>query len=132
MSTVLRWQKRFSNFERAYNKFASILAIDKMGEIEQMALIQAFEFTFELAWKTLKDYLEENGFIVNSPREVLRQAFQSGYIQNGDVWMTALKKRNETSHLYNDGVLEETARFIVNDFSIVLEEMYQSLKMEMN
>ncbi len=130
MNNELRWKQRFSNLERAYKKFSAIVSIEKMGEIEKMALIHAFEFTFELAWKTLKDYLEENGFEVNSPKETLRQAYQSDYINNGEVWMNALKKRNETTHLYNDDVLEATTRFIIDEFSPVVNEMYHSFKKE--
>lgn len=125
MNDELRWKQRFANFERAYIKFSAIVSIEPMGEIEKMALVQAFEFTFELTWKTLKDFLEESGYVLNSPKEVLRQAYQSNYIQDGQVWMTALKKRNETSHLYNDGVLEQTASFIVVEFAPVLAQMYQ-------
>lgn len=124
----IRWKQRFINFERAFKKFTVITSIQNMGEIEKMALIQAFEFTFELSWKLLKDYLEYNGFDVNSPKEALRQAYQSKYINNGEVWMNALKKRNETSHLYNDQVLEDTAAFIVGEFTPVLNEMYIKFK----
>lgn len=130
MNNELRWKQRFINFERAYRKFSEIAAIDKMGEIEKLALVQAFEFTFELAWKMLKDYLEDNGFEVNSPKEAIRQAYQSDYIKDGETWMNALKKRNETSHLYNDRLLDETVRFIIDEFWPAVREMYHSFKKE--
>lgn len=130
MNNEMRWKQRFSNLEKAVATFREVMAIESKGKIEKMALIQAFEFTFELSWKILKDFLEDNGFEVNSPREAIRQAFQSDYIKNGDVWMNALKKRNETTHLYNDEVLDETAKFIIDKFSPILEEMYQSFKVE--
>lgn len=70
-----------------------------------------FEFSFELAWKVLKDFLESEGFLVASPKATLRQAFQSGYIKDGEEWLQALQDRNMTVHTYD----EETAVAVVAD-----------------
>lgn len=130
MDNPLRWKQRFDNFERAYGQFAKIMEIGELSEIEKMALIQAFEFTFELAWKTMKDYLEEEGFQVDSPRSTIRQAFQSQYIDNAEVWMEALKKRNLTVHTYNTKVMEETVAFIRDHFFPQIRDWYYSYKKE--
>ena len=93
----------------------------ELSEIEKIALIQVFEFTFELAWKTLKDYLDQSGYDHHSPKNVIRQAFKSEYISDGELWMEALRTRNMTSHAYDQAVLEETIVFIFNDF---IEDFY--------
>ena len=89
MDNPNRWKQRFENFEKAYLKLEMVIEHAALHEddIVKMALIQAFEFTFELAWKTLKDYMEEEGFELSSPKSVIRQAFQSTYITDGAVWM---------------------------------------------
>ena len=88
-----------------------IIREDPDNFLLQAGLIQIYEFTFELSWKTLKDYLEAEGFTCPSPRATLRQAFQSGYIQEGDLWLQALNDRNLTTHTYD----EETALSVANN-----------------
>lgn len=118
MNNPLRWRQRFENFEKAFVKLEMVVgrADLKTDEVCKMALVQAFEFTFEIAWKTMKDYLEEEGFELNSPKETLRQAFQSRLITDGEVWLEALKRRNNTVHNYDSVMLEETVTFIVASF----------------
>jgi nucleotidyltransferase substrate binding protein (TIGR01987 family) len=130
MDNPIRWTQRFDNFERAYNQMVKIIDRGELDEIEKMALIQAFEFTFELAWKTLKDYLEEEGFELDSPKKVIKQAFQSEHITNAEVWMEALKKRNNTVHNYNALVMEETVAFIRDQFFPLVRDWYYSFKKE--
>ena len=65
-------------------------------ELERAGVIQFFEIAIELAWKVLKDYLESHEIQFNSPREVIKSAFQNGFIENGHVWMDALADRNLT------------------------------------
>lgn len=80
--------------------------------MERQGLIKAFEFTFELAWNTLKDYLEHQGIenLVGS-RDAIRQAFSNNIITDGETWMNMIESRNNTSHTYN----EETANEIANE-----------------
>lgn len=110
----IRWQQRFSNFERALKqiKNAAHLANERtLSELEQQGLIQAFEYTHELAWKTLKDFLEFKGNqTIYGSKDATREAFKLGLILNGEVWMDMIKNRNQTSHTYN----EETANAIAN------------------
>lgn len=132
MNNEIRWQQRFQNFERAYRQFSEIAQadLDALSNLEKEGFVQRFEYTLELAWKTLKDYLFENGYDLNSPKEVLRQAFQNEIIIAGEVWMESLKKRNLTSHTYDDEVLNDTVAFLQNDFYPVLENFYRRLKNE--
>ena len=101
----LRWQQRFQNFSKAFLLLKSTVELEQPSVIERAGMIQFFEMSFELAWKLLKDYQEEEGFIVKSPREAIKQAFQSELIGDGQVWLAALKDRNLTVHTYQ----EETA-----------------------
>lgn len=85
--------------------------IDKgdLSELEEQGLIKSFEYTFELAWKTLKDFMEYSGQTdFYGSRDVIRKAFQLDLIEDGHGWMEMLKSRNKTSHTYN----EKTAREI--------------------
>ncbi len=135
MDNPIRWKQRFVHFERAYTQFVTIIDIgepDELTDIEKMALIQAFEFTFELAWKTMKDYLEEEGYMVGSPRAVLRQAFQSEHIKEGEVWLKALRMRNQTVHTYNEIVMDETIDFVYTEFSPQIRDWYHAFKSEVD
>ena len=111
MNKEIRWKQRFVNFEKAFQTLERTVVIENPSEAERGGLIQFFEVAFELSWKTLKDYLEAGGFQVKSPREVLKQAFQSGIIQDGHAWMEALEDRNLTAHTYNEACLSDWHRF---------------------
>ena len=79
----IRWRQRFTNFEKAVGALERTIQIDPLSEAERGGLIQFFEVAFELAWKTMKDYLEADGFDVRSPRDTLKQAFQKWFGQRG-------------------------------------------------
>ena len=134
MNNEIRWQQRFQNFERAFKQFSEIADADlnALSNLEKEGFIRRFEYTIELAWKTLKDYLLENGFDVNSPKEVFRQAFQNETLVDGEIWMDALKKRNLTSHTYNEVILNDTLDFLQQDFYPVVEKLYRHLKTELD
>ena len=126
----VRWKQRFQNFDKAFKRLTDAIQIirnDPDNVLLQAGLIQTYEFTFELAWKTLKDYLEMEGFTVSSPRATLRQAFQSGYIQQGDVWLKALNDRNLTPHTYDDEVTKEVIADIQQTYYFLLKDLYQWL-----
>lgn len=105
----IRWQQRLQHFEQAFAELEAACRQQKYSKLERGGLIQAFEFTFELAWKTLQDILESKGYQVRGPRPVFEQAFQDGLIQNGEVWMKMLKSRNLTTHTYHEQTAEEIA-----------------------
>jgi nucleotidyltransferase substrate binding protein (TIGR01987 family) len=92
----IRWIQRFANFERAFLLLGSAIAIESPSVVERAGLIQFFEMAFELSWKLLKDYEQREGFTAKTPREVIKQAFQAGLINNGHDWIEALQDRNLT------------------------------------
>ncbi|WP_373894749.1 nucleotidyltransferase substrate binding protein [Virgibacillus sp. CBA3643] len=126
----IRWRQRFENFERSYkllDKYAN-KSID--NELERAGIIQFFEMTFELSWKVLKDYLENEGFIVKSPRQTFKQAFQNGLIDDGHVWMRALEKRNLTVHTYDEDVAKEFVDEILTSYLPEISTLYDKLSEE--
>lgn len=105
MSTQdIRWQQRARQFAKAFALLQTAIAIEKLSILERAGLIQFFEMAFELAWKLLKDYQEAEGFSISSPRDAIKQAFQSGLIENGHDWIDALEDRNLTTHTYNEQI----------------------------
>lgn len=94
----VRWIQRFQNFEKTFLLLQETVQIKNPSVAERAGLIQFFEMTFELAWKLLKDY-EEEGFIVKSPRDAIKQAFQTNIITAGHTWIDALEDRNLTTSI---------------------------------
>lgn len=114
-SKDIRWIQRFNNFSKAFQQLQAAYELSKtrqLTELENQGLIQAFEFTHELAWNTLKDYIEHTGGqnLIGS-KDTTREAFQTGLISNGTVWMEMIKNRNLTSHTYN----QETSSLITQN-----------------
>jgi nucleotidyltransferase substrate binding protein (TIGR01987 family) len=104
-NTDIRWKQRFSNYTRAVSLLSQALenSVDSLNQLEQEGAIQRFEYTFELAWKTVKDRLESDGIVLEtiSPRSVLRTAFESRYINEIDLWMNMVNDRILMSHTYD-------------------------------
>lgn len=110
----IRWQQRFANYQKALerlNQAAVAVKNDPGNQLYQMALIQAFEFTFELGWKVVKDYLKYNGIEARLPRDAIKEGFASGIIEDGQRWIDMMDDRNATSHSYD----EEIATRIINN-----------------
>ena len=116
-SQDIRWQQRFSNFQEALAQLQKFIDKADLSELEQQGLIKAFEYTYELAWTTLKNYLEYQGETqLFGSRDCIRKAFQIGLIIDGDIWMDMLKSRNKTSHTYNQETADEISRAIFADY----------------
>jgi len=126
-SQDIRWKQRFSHFSAAYTLLEQALAIESPSEVERAGLIQFFEMSFELAWKVLKDYLELEGFAVNSPRGAIKQAFQSELITDGHVWLEALSDRNLTVHTYDESIARAVEQKIRTSYYPALHNMYQNM-----
>ncbi|MFO1492565.1 MAG: nucleotidyltransferase substrate binding protein [Kiritimatiellia bacterium] len=113
----VRWRQRLSSFRKAFSRLKSAVELTrqrKLSELEKQGFIQAFEFTHELAWNVLKNYLEDQGVqgIIGS-KGATREAFKNGLISDGETWMDMIASRNQTSHTYN----QETADEIVGAIS---------------
>lgn len=123
-----RWQQRFQNFEKAFRQLEDATQIPLERPIEKAGLIQIFKFSFELAWKTLKDYLEKEGHHTPSPRATIKQAFQNGLISDGHLWLDALEKRNLMAHAYDEQKAEQAIRLIRDHYYDLLKEVHETLR----
>ncbi|MDZ7718256.1 MAG: nucleotidyltransferase substrate binding protein [Balneolaceae bacterium] len=114
----IRWKQRFSNYQKAFGKLAEVVENKTLGQLtdlEKEGLIQRFEYTYELAWKVMKDYLEFQGITgITGSRDAIRESFQKEIISEGEGWMEMIKSRNQTAHLYNEATAQEIAENIVN------------------
>lgn len=127
----VRWKQRFENFNKSYKLLKKYSNEPIKTELERAGIIQFFEMTFELAWKVLKDYLESEGYIVKSPRETVKQAFQIGLIENGHIWIDALANRNLTTHTYDEELAQKMIKEILDDYLPELENMHNRLLKEL-
>jgi len=106
MELDTRWKQRFYNFNKALSQLQKFIDKEELNDLEELGLIQAFEFTHELAWKVLKDYFEYQGnSSITGSRDATREAFKNGLVEDGNAWMEMINSRNQSSHTYN----EETA-----------------------
>ena len=123
-----RWKQRFSNFNKAFRQLEKFISHKDLNDMEEQGLIKAFEYTYELGWKTLQDLLKEKGYDnIVGPKPVIEQSFQDGYIQNGQGWMRMHKSRNLTSHTYD----EQTANDIITGIRTEYFELLKNLQLKM-
>jgi len=131
MTEDIRWKQRFNNYCRSYsqlNKAVKAHSEQPDNELIQMALVKSFEMTFELAWKTMKDYLRYNGIDVKLPREVIKQAFANDIIVDGQIWIDMLENRNVMAHVYDEARAHETVDLICLHYLQSLEHLYQFMQ----
>ncbi len=130
--TDIRWKQRFDNFHRAYLNFQEAIALANMrplSKLEEQGLIQSFEYTHELAWKVLKDYLEEQGFTdVVGSKNATRIAFKEGLIQHGEIWMQMIEARNQTSHGYNMEIAAAISTRIRTLYHLEFNEFFETFQ----
>ena len=96
----IRWQQRFQNFEKAYKHLKDAVDKTNLSNLEKAGVVHIYEFTFELAWKTVKDYLEEKKVVAKFPRDAIKEAFKYSVIENGDIWMDMKSCRLLTLNFY--------------------------------
>jgi len=123
-----RWRYRFANFSRAFSLLRDALedGADGLSDLEREGVIQRFEYTFELAWNTLKDRMEHDGLILPSvtPRAVIRRAFQAKLIEDGEAWVDMLNDRNLMSHNYDFAAFRRVVGNIERRYLSILGDMY--------
>lgn len=117
----IRWKQRFSNFLRAFRQLADGVALSKerpLSQLEQQGLIQAFEFTQELAWQVMKDYaiFQHGANTITGSRDAIREAFRVGLIEDGEGWMDTITSRNRSSHTYDENTANDLAQRISNRY----------------
>jgi nucleotidyltransferase substrate binding protein (TIGR01987 family) len=118
----IRWMQRFGNYKKALIQLEEALELAKtrkLSRLEQQGLIQAFEYTFELAWNTMKDFFEDQGETgILGSRDAFRLAFKRGLIQNGEIWMDMIQSRMLTSHTYDEETADKIAADIITRYFV--------------
>lgn len=123
----IRWQQRFQNYSKALFLLSDALkdGSEKLSLLEKEGTLQRFEYSFELAWKVMKDYLEENGIIINpvTPKQVIKQAFAAKIISEGQVWIDMLLSRNLMSHTYDFIKFESIAKDVEQKYLAAMQQL---------
>lgn len=127
MNKVVRWKQRLQNLMQAFSQLQRGMAIAHPTDIERQGIIQSFEFTFELAWKAVKDYLESQQVLSQFPRDVIKQAFHYHLIPDGDVWMEMLEDRNLMAHTYDEAKATKALEQIRNQYFAALQQIVELL-----
>ena len=133
-SKEIRWHYRFRNFSRAYTLLSEALdrEVEELNELEREGAIQRFEYTFQLAWLTLKDRLEYGGIVFTEvmPRNVIQQAFAARLIDDAEVWIDMLVDRNLMSHTYDFARFQAVLENVRRRYLPVLGDLYQRFGLE--
>ena len=131
----LRWIQRFQNYRQALSRLTAAVKLSRerpLSELEQQGLIQGFEYTHELGWNVLKDYLEEQGFVsIIGSKGATREAFKNGLVEDGEAWMDMIKARNLASHTDKTEVVEDIVKDILGRFYpalIAMERRFADLE----
>lgn len=131
MNDDIRWQQRLANYQRALKSLTQAVELSQqrpLSELEQQGLIQAFEFTHELAWNCLKDYLSYQGEQnIMGSRDASRKAFAVGLVSDGEQWMDMIANRNRTSHTYNKVVAQQIAEAITERYTPLFCQLAERL-----
>jgi len=124
-----RWVQRFANYKKALSQFEKFIAKGNLNELEEQGLIQAFEYTHELAWNVLRDYLRDQGnFGIHGSRDATREAFKLDLIQEGDIWMDMIQDRNRTSHTYNQATADLIAENITQRYFTLFLSLRETMQ----
>ena len=132
MDNDVRWKQRLENFAKAVKLLEDIQILDlkKISMLEKEGIIQRFEFTLELGWKTLKDRMESDGLVLTqiSPKVVVKEAFKAKYIDQVEVWLAIINDRNLLSHTYEFSLMEDVIPEIQKRYSPALTALCKSLQ----
>ncbi|MBF0139587.1 MAG: nucleotidyltransferase substrate binding protein [Magnetococcales bacterium] len=129
MKKDIRWKQRFDNFDRAFVLLREVQdrGFDTLSQLEKEGAIQRFEFAFELAWKTLKDYMEEQGILINpvTPRNVIKAAFAAKLLDDAQVWLEIMHHRNLLSHNYDFKTFDEALRRVDERYFAAFDRLHE-------
>jgi nucleotidyltransferase substrate binding protein (TIGR01987 family) len=128
----VRWHQRLQNYRSAFNELDEAVALSNqrgLSKLEEQGLIQAFEYTYELAWNTIKDFYQNQGETgIQGSRDAIRLAFERGLIESGESWMAMIKSRTLTSHTYNRETARLIADQILNNYHPLLKDLLVALE----
>jgi nucleotidyltransferase substrate binding protein (TIGR01987 family) len=129
MTEDIRWIQRLQNWNRALAQLTRFMEKEELNDLEEQGLIQCFEYNHELAWKTQKDFLENQGYTeLFGSKNVARKAFEVGLVEDGEVWLAMIESRNASSHTYNEEVRQKIVTAIVDSYF----ESFRKLNAKLN
>jgi nucleotidyltransferase substrate binding protein (TIGR01987 family) len=132
--TDIRWIQRYNSFNNALKRFTDVVEhrkINELSDLEKEGLVQRFEYTSELSWKVLQDFLEYKGYTnIKGPNPVLRKSFEDGLIEDQDAWRRLITSRNITSHAYDESQVEEIVKHIYEEYAPLLIQLKQRFEKE--
>lgn len=127
----MRWIQRAKHFDKAFSLLEEAVELARqrpLSKLEAQGLIQGFEYTHELAWNTLKDFLEDRGVqALYGSRDTTRAAFRTGLIENGETWMEMIQSRNLTSHTYNEATADQVIGAILDSYFAAFQTLRTTL-----
>lgn len=137
MEQDIRWQQRFHNYTKALSRFQEAVDLAKsreLSQLEKQGLIQSFEFTQELSWKVMKDFLEYQGVAtgIMGSKDAIRNGFSVGLIQEGDIWMDMVTSRNSASHTYNEETADAILQKCIHSYIAQFCKLRERLEMELS
>lgn len=128
----IRWIQRFNNYQKAFVQLKEAVKLSEQRELsklEEQGLIQAFEYTHELAWNTLKDFLENRGVInMYGSKDTTREAFNAGLIEDGETWMQMIESRNLTTHTYNEATAAKIVSSVIHSYFAEFEKLQSRME----
>lgn len=129
--TTDRIRDKYENYMKAVEKLNAIIKAPEVNDYKLDALIQRFEFCYELSWKFIKAWLEYQGVDARTPRDCFREAFAAGLISDGEGWIKMLEDRNLSSHTYNEESAVQIGKRIEEQHYPLLTDLAQAVKGEL-
>ena len=128
----IRWLQRYANYHKACQRLVSVtesgIRVEDLSELEQEGIVQRFEYTFELSWKVMQDFLIYKGYeFMTGPNGTMKMAFEDGLISDHDGWRLMAKSRNTLSHVYDEGEAEIIVRLIFSKYVHLLKALDEKL-----
>jgi len=129
MQEDIRWIQRFQNYEKAFLQLSKFIEKGDLSEFEKKGLIKSFEYTYELAWNVMKDYLIYQGISgILGSRDAIKQAFNKGLIKDGQLWINMIQDRIKTVHTYDEEAAEQVEHQIISVYFDLFSDLYQTMK----
>jgi nucleotidyltransferase substrate binding protein (TIGR01987 family) len=129
----IRWKQRFKNYQKGFAQLQKFIDKGDLSDLEKQGLIKAFEYTYELGWNTLKDFLTYRGQTdIYGSRDAIRKAFTANLITDGEGWMDMLQSRNKTSHTYNEETAEEITNAVLTRYYSLFKQLETRLSALLN
>lgn len=129
MQQDIRWKQRFSNFQKAFTQLREAVELSnkrELTDLEKQGVIQSFEYTYELSWNMIRDYLIYKGIIdIVGSRDAIKLAYKYGILKNGEIWIEMINSRNLTTHTYNKKIVDQILDNIIQKYWFEFKYLYE-------